>query len=252
MKRALAELARRCRAATTEFENVPAAALAFLAQHCSVSPDAAERGDRAGPDRREALSWPRAASRLRRTSVIEREADFDRDRCVALPGILKSARLGYDGKGQRGLTPLTEARDAWSEMGRVPCVLEKRLVTATRRFRLSLAAAASGMTRPFRWPRTSTAGESWQRRSFRRVSTPDRTTRAHAAVGDRPAMNYVGVLCIEFFVVGGRGCSSTRSHRVRTTAGHYTIDACVSSQFEQQARVMANLPLGETVQPCRR
>src|SRR5512135_2201728 len=125
-REALAELARRCRAATTEFENVPAAALAYLADHCSVSPDAASVAiaqDRIAEKRFVASCGIDVAPH----EVIEREEDFDALDPALLPGILKSARLGYDGKGQERVASVDEARAAWQRMGRVACVLERML-----------------------------------------------------------------------------------------------------------------------------
>ncbi len=121
---ALTELGRRCRAATTEFENVPAAALDFLAQHCSVSPDAASVAiaqDRIAEKRFIAASGIDVAPHL----VIEREDDLQTIDAQLFPAILKSARMGYDGKGQLPVDTSSAARAAWTDMGCVPCVLEK-------------------------------------------------------------------------------------------------------------------------------
>ena len=121
---ALMELGRRCRAATTEFENVPAAALKFLAQHCSVSPDAASVAiaqDRIAEKRFIAACGIDVAPHV----VIEREDDLQTIDAQLFPAILKSARMGYDGKGQLPVDTLRAARAAWTDMGCVPCVLER-------------------------------------------------------------------------------------------------------------------------------
>jgi 5-(carboxyamino)imidazole ribonucleotide synthase len=241
---ALAELARRCRAVTTEFENVPAAALDFLARHCAVSPEAASVAiaqDRVAEKRFLAASGIAVAPH----AVIQRIEDFERLDTSLLPGILKSARLGYDGKGQSRVATVEEARAAWQAMGRVTCVLERRLALDLE-LSVIVARTREGATATF------TAAENEHRGGILAASViparigagvAERAQSAAIAVAD--AMNYVGVLCVEFFVVGDDLLANEIAPRPHNS-GHYTIDACVSSQFDQQARVLAGQPLGDT------
>jgi len=246
-EKGLAELARRCRAATTEFENVPAAALSYLAAHCSVSPDASSVAiaqDRIAEKRFIASCGIAVAPH----AVIEREEDFDRLDAGLLPGILKSARLGYDGKGQERVATVQQARAAWDAMGRVPCVLEQRLPL---RLEVSVVVCRGrdGATTTF------PVAENEHRGGILAVSivpariedAVGRRARA-AAVTIAQKMNYVGVLCVEFFVLDGDQLVVNEIAPRPHNSGHYTIDACVTSQFEQQARVMADLPLGDSTQ----
>jgi 5-(carboxyamino)imidazole ribonucleotide synthase len=244
---ALAELARRCRAATTEFENVPAAALAFLAQHCSVSPNAdsvAIAQDRIAEKR----FLDSCGIAVAPHAVIESESDFDRFDKRLTPGILKSARLGYDGKGQVRVATLDAARVAWREMRSVPCVLEQ-LVPLKQELSVIVCRARDGSTATF------PVAENEHRGGILAVSiVPARVEHAtaqrarSAAVTIAEQMRYVGVLCVEFFVLDdGRLLANEIAPRPHNS-GHYTIDACVTSQFEQQARIMADLPLGDTTQ----
>jgi 5-(carboxyamino)imidazole ribonucleotide synthase len=243
----LAELARRCRAATTEFENVPAAALAFLAKHCSVSPDAesvAIAQDRIAEKR----FLDSCGIAVAPYAVIESEADFDRLDAQLTPGILKSARLGYDGKGQARVATPDAARMAWREMQRVPCVLEQ-LLPLKQELSVVVCRARDGSTVSF------PVAENEHRGGILAVSivparvedvTAQRARSAAVTVAER--MRYVGVLCVEFFVLDdGRLLANEIAPRPHNS-GHYTIDACVTSQFEQQARIMAGLPLGDTTQ----
>lgn len=243
----LAELARRCRAATTEFENVPAAALAFLAQHCSVSPDAesvAIAQDRIAEKR----FLDSCGIAVAPYAVIESETDFDRLDARLTPGILKSARLGYDGKGQARVATPDAARMAWREMQRVPCVLEQ-MVPLKQELSVVVCRARDGSTATF------PVAENEHRGGILAVSivparvadvTAQRARSAAVTVAER--MRYVGVLCVEFFVLDdGRLLANEIAPRPHNS-GHYTIDACVTSQFEQQARIMAGLPLGDTTQ----
>jgi 5-(carboxyamino)imidazole ribonucleotide synthase len=242
---ALTELARRCRAATTEFENVPAQALGFLARHCVVSPQAASVAiaqDRVSEKRFLATSGIEVAPH----AVITRAEDFDRLEPRLLPGILKSARLGYDGKGQASVATLSEARAAWQAMGEVPCVLEQRLALQLE-VSVVVARTHSGAVSTF------PVAENEHRGGILAVSVvPARIDDAlarcarDAAVAVAAAMNYVGVLCVEFFVLAdGRLLANEIAPRPHNS-GHYTIDACVSSQFDQQARVLAGQPLGDS------
>ncbi len=240
---ALAELARRCAATTTEFENVPAAALAFLAQHSRVSPAAdsvAVAQDRIAEKRFLASAGVDVAPH----AAIENDADFDKLDAALLPGILKSARLGYDGKGQVRVSTVSEARAAWDALKRVPCVLEQRLPLDVE---ISVVVARTRDGRMAVFP----AAENAHRDGILAVSVvparidaalAQRAQQAARAIAER--LQYVGVLCVEFFVVGDRLLANEIAPRPHNS-GHYTIDACVTSQFEQQARVLAAQPLGD-------
>ena len=244
---ALTELGRRCRAATTEFENVPAAALEFLARHCRVSPDAASV----------AIAQDRIAEKRFITAcgidvaphaVIEREDDLRAVNPQLFPALLKSARMGYDGKGQVPVDTVDAVRAAWRAMGSVPCVLEKKVPL---RVEVSVVAcrAADGTAVTF------SIAENEHRGGILATSiAPARVDdgiarRARgAALTLAERMNYIGVLCVEFFVVQDDSLLVNEIAPRPHNSGHYTIDACVTSQYEQQARVMANLPLGDTSQ----
>jgi 5-(carboxyamino)imidazole ribonucleotide synthase len=242
---ALAELARRCRAATTEFENVPAAALAFLAQHCAVSPEAASVAiaqDRISEKRFLAASGIAVAPH----AVITEASDLDRLDARLLPGILKSARLGYDGKGQARVATLGEARAAWQAMGSVPCVLEQRLALKLE-VSIVVARTRSGATTTFPVCENEHRGGILAASIVpARIDAVLAQRAREAAIAVAAAMNYVGVLCVEFFVLDdGRLLANEIAPRPHNS-GHYTIDACVSSQFDEQARVLAGQPLGDT------
>ena len=242
-ERALAELAQRCMAATTEFENVPAAALTFLAQHRVVSPAAASVAiaqDRIAEKRFLASAGVEVAPH----AVIRSASDFDRIDAALLPGILKSARLGYDGKGQARVATVADARAAWDAMGAVPCVIEQRLALDME-ISVVVARTRDGAMAAF------PAAENVHRDGILAVSVVP--ARIDAALAQRAqqaartvaeALQYVGVLCVEFFVVGGRLLANEIAPRPHNS-GHYTIDASVTSQFEQQVRVLAGQPLGD-------
>ena len=246
---ALQELASRCAAATTEFENVPASALRFLARHCVVSPSAdsvAVAQDRVAE--KEFLTA--AGIEVAPYRAVHREQDFDDTLAPLLPGILKRSRLGYDGKGQARVTTLEEARAAFVRLGAQPCVLERLLPLELE---LSVVVARGFDGSVVSWP----VAENQHAHGILDVSVvPARISAAlaeqarAAAVTVASRLSYNGVLCVELFVLrDGRMLANEIAPRPHNS-GHYTIDACVTSQFEQQARVLCGLPLGATALHC--
>lgn len=243
-EKALDELARRCAAVTTEFENVPAEALRRLAQHCVVSP-AADSVAVAQDRIREKRFLAGVGLATAPFAVIEREADVDAVDATLLPGILKRARFGYDGKGQIRVATIDEVRAAFWSLGAEPCVLEQRLALDLE-VSCVVARGFDGEVRTF------PVAENAHSHGILDVSivpagvSPELAHRARdATVRVAEALDYRGVLCVEYFVVAGGLVANEIAPRPHNS-GHYTIDGCVTSQFEQQARVMCGLPLGDT------
>jgi 5-(carboxyamino)imidazole ribonucleotide synthase len=240
---ALEALAHTCLAATTEFENVPAQALERLARDIVVAPCASAVA--IAQDRLTEKAFVRGAGiEVAPHAAIRDEADLLTAPGALFPGILKAARLGYDGKGQVRVATRDEALAAWRALGGVACVLEQRLPLALE---VSVIVARGFDGRASAWP----VQENAHRGGILAVSTvPARIDVALAAratdatLAIAAALDYVGVLCVEFFVLGdGRLIVNELAPRPHNS-GHYTIDACVTSQFEQQVRVLAGLPLG--------
>jgi 5-(carboxyamino)imidazole ribonucleotide synthase len=246
---ALEELARLCAAVTTEFENVPARALEFLAAHCRVSPRAG--AVEIAQDRiREKRFVRDCGVGVGPYAEITGATDLARADPGLFPAILKVARLGYDGKGQARVTDRDAARAAWDAFGRVPCVLEKRLDLA-REISVIVARRTAGDLARF------PAAENEHVNGILDTSiVPARVARAltdaAAAAAETIAerLDYVGVLCVEFFLLASGGLVVNELAPRPHNSGHYTIDACVTSQFEQQVRVLAGLPLGSTALHC--
>ncbi len=240
---ALEELGRLCRAVTTEFENVPASALETLAARTVVSPAGASVA--IAQDRMVEKAFVRDCgipvapyAEIRSTEALRAV-----DRSL-FPGILKAARLGYDGKGQARVSGVDDALAAYERFGRVPCVLERQLPLALE---VSVVVARGFDGDAVAYP----VAENVHRDGILAVSTvparvsPQLASRATgAALEIARAMDYVGVLCVEFFVLDDGALVVNEMAPRPHNSGHYTIDACVTSQFEQQARVMAGLPLG--------
>jgi 5-(carboxyamino)imidazole ribonucleotide synthase len=241
---ALAELADLAAATTTEFENVPAAALDYLGRTRRVTPDAASVA--IAQDRiREKEFFTAHGFAVAPFVVLGEGIAIDP---TLFPGIVKSARLGYDGKGQIRVRTPDEVAAALAAMQSAPCVLERRIELAGE---LSVIVARNERNESTLWP----VAENRHRDGILDVSiVPARVAPALAAaacataLAIAEALDYRGVLCIEMFVtVDGRLLVNEMAPRPHNS-GHYSIDACVTSQFEQQVRVLAGLPLGDTRQ----
>lgn len=249
-REALRKMASQCAAATTEFENVPAESLAFLEKHGIVSP-AADAVAVAQDRIREKTFLADNGLDVAPFAIVAGEADLHEARLAPLlPGILKIARLGYDGKGQVRVCTPQEVRTAFAGLGGKPCVLEKFLALERE---VSVVVARAFDDSVVTYP----VSENRHADGILDVSiVPARVSPqlAHAAraaamkVAQR--LDYRGVLCVEFFVLrDGRLVVNEIAPRPHNS-GHYTIDACVTSQFEQQARALCSLPLGDTAMHC--
>jgi 5-(carboxyamino)imidazole ribonucleotide synthase len=245
----LAELARICRAVTTEFENVPADSLRALASRCRVSPAAdavAVVQDRITEKAFIASQGIPVAPYL----PVRRADDLRGAPDALFPGILKAARLGYDGKGQARVQTREQALAAFQEFGGVACVLEA-LLPLDHEISVVIARGFDGSTVIF------PVARNVHRDGILAVSTVELAAlsgpqeqlerrAADAALRIAAGLDYHGVLCVEFFVLRDGELLVNEIAPRPHNSGHYSIDACVTSQFEQQARVMAGLPLGGT------
>ncbi len=244
---ALKQLADLCQAVTTEFENVPAAALEQLAARVIVSPAAAcvtVAQNRIA----EKAFFEQAGIACAPYVVIESATDLAKVTASFLPGILKSARMGYDGKGQIRVASHLEAVYGWNTLKQAPCVLEKRLDLAQE---LSVLVARSFDGTMAVFPVAQNVHHNGiLAKSIHpaqvSAALAQQATQAAKAVAD--TLNYVGLLCIEFFVLADGSLVANEMAPRPHNSGHYTIDACWASQFEQQVRVMAGLALASTQQ----
>ena len=241
----LQALADTADAITTEFENVPAEALRRLAERRPVAPS----GDAV------AVCQDRAAEKAHFVdcgvpvaphAVIADEATLAAVSDDLLPGILKTARLGYDGKGQIRVADRAALAAGWAELGRVTCVLEKRLPLA---FEVSVIVARGRDGRVVAFP----LQQNLHRDGILAVTTvpaPAGTPALEAeAIGCAARiaadLGYVGVLCIEFFILEDGSLVANEMAPRPHNSGHHTIDSCDLSQFDLQVRAMAGLPLAK-------
>jgi len=244
---ALAALRESCSAATTEFENVPAAALEFLARERRVAPGAASVA--IAQDRiSEKTFLAGGGFAVAPFAVLRTRADAASAEEILLPGIVKSARFGYDGKGQVRVRTRDDVVAAFDAMLQSPAIFE-RMIELEREVSVIVARDDNGNLAS--WP----VAENHHRDGILDMSiVPARIAPRVAAEAARIAtsiattLDYRGVLCVELFVAPGDVLLVNEIAPRPHNSGHYTIDACVTSQFEQQARVLAALPMGDTAQ----
>ena len=247
----LAQLIQRCAAVTTEFENVPAGALVTLGGARPTAPSAdavAIAQDRI----KEKAHLARSGVPVAPYAVIEAAADLAAVPDALLPGILKTARLGYDGKGQVRVNNRAELAAAWDGLNSVPSVLEHMLPLAAE-CSVIVARGSDGTCVHFH-PQLNLhrAGILAVTQAYEEnmpLALADQAVTATKAIANE--LNYVGVLCVEFFVLkegsperAALGALVVNEMAPRPhNSGHYTLDACDQSQFDLQVRTLAGLPL---------
>ena len=240
---ALAELAAGCAAVTTEFENVPAESLACLAEQLPVHPSAAAVS--VCQDRLAEKTFLKTHGLPHGPfAEIKTLEDLRAAPPHLFPGILKVARLGYDGKGQAVVADRAAAEAAWIELGGVRCILEAKL-PLDYEISVVLARSLDGTVKPF------PSAENRHRNGILDVSvvpawSSSCVTDKAREVAEKLAgcLGYVGTLGVEFFVTRGQLVVNEIAPRPHNS-GHYTIDACATNQFQQQVRALCGLPLGD-------
>jgi 5-(carboxyamino)imidazole ribonucleotide synthase len=244
---ALAELAGCAQAITTEFENVPAQALAELARTRLVAP-AAEAVAIAQDRLLEKAHFARCAAQSGVAPApymaIETEADLAAAPAALLPGILKTARLGYDGKGQARVNDCAGLAAAWQSMGRAPCVLEQLLPLALE-CSVIVARGRDGQVVSLPVQRNLHQGGILAMTEVYEENVPfsqaQQAQEATMVIANE--LRYVGVLCVEFFVLKDGALVVNEMAPRPHNSGHYSVDACDLSQFDLQVRTLAGLPL---------
>ena len=240
---ALAEMAQACDAVTTEFENVPAQALRALAAHRPVAPSA----DAVATCQHRALEkahFTACGVPCVPCARLESASDLEGIGEEFFPAILKTSTLGYDGKGQVRVACRADLAAAWASLREVPCLLEKRVALAAE---LSVVVARDAAGRVVHLP----VQQNLHRDGILAVTVvpaPDvpadvATQSVQRATAVAESLGYVGVLCVEFFLLEDGTLLANEMAPRPHNSGHYSLDACDLSQFDLQVRAMAGLPL---------
>ena len=247
---ACSRFAQECNAATLEFENVPVEVINRLEKHkLQTTPSRYALG--IAQDRIVEKTFIADAG-VATTPFYPVHCAADIDKAfehLSSPLVLKTARLGYDGKGQRMVDSMAQANSAFDEMKRVPCVAESRLQLASE-ISVVLARSQQGICTFF--PVAENVHRNGILHLSRVPASVDESLQAQARDYARriaDALKYQGVLAVEFFVKDTEQCGELFVNEIAPrphNTGHYTVDACLSSQFDQQVRMMCNLPASDT------
>jgi 5-(carboxyamino)imidazole ribonucleotide synthase len=240
----LAQLAAQSEVVTFDWENIAGKALEPLEQMTLVRPPRAAL--QAAQDRlHEKALFSQLKIPVAAHCAIDSKEDLARAAGrIGLPGVLKTRRLGYDGKGQFTIRSEADIEAAWAAMGETGLIYEK-FQDFSREVSIIGARSASG--RMVFYPLTANVHQGGiLRYSVAPYASKllERTARAYIQ-RILKALNYVGILAVEFFVVNGRLVANEMAPRVHNS-GHWTIEGCVTSQFENHLRAICDLPLGST------
>ncbi len=246
-QQALDYLTEHCAVVSTEFENVPATALDYLAQSVSVYPSASAL--RIAQNRK--LEKEFVISQGLNTAAfmaVENDDDIGLAKSFLFPAILKTATLGYDGKGQVVCEEWQELAAAFESVGRQPCVLEKK-VELEKEVSVILCRSQNGDVDCFAVAENTHVNgilDSSVVPAEISVGRQDEVKQAAQKIAD--GLDYCGVLAVEFFITTDGGVLVNEMAPRPHNSGHYTIDACYTSQFEQQVRMICGLPAGNSNQ----
>ena len=242
---ALNQIAKSCDAITTEFENVPASTLEALAKTKPVRPDA--KAISIAQDRIQEKNFLKDNGFYTAPfAVINSLEDLKNNiNKIGVPAILKVSRFGYDGKGQFGINTESDVEKAWQALEGEACVLEQRMPLDIE---VSVVLARSTEGEVVTYPVSENIHES----GILDISVvPARIDKdlgikiINMAKEIATALDYIGIMAVEFFISDGKILVNEIAPRPHNS-GHYTLDACITDQFEQQVRAVCGLPLGNT------
>ncbi len=242
----LQALGQGCQVVTTEFENVPAAALETLASQVRVWPPPAAVAIAQDRNREKAFLRLHGLHTTLHAAVCSEEDVPAAWQQVGGPALLKTSRLGYDGKGQAEVSSVAAAQAAFRSFDGVECVLERKLELEAE-LSVVLARNEHGSIARFPVGQNHHVNGILDTTVVPAAMAPDILDEAESvAARVAEALEYVGVLGVELFVAnGGRIYVNEIAPRPHNS-GHFTQDACLTCQFEQQVRAICGLPLGGT------
>jgi 5-(carboxyamino)imidazole ribonucleotide synthase len=244
-REALDYMAKHCAAVSTEFENIPADTLEYLANSVPVHPSASAL--RIAQNRySEKTFFQSLGLGVADFLSIESEADVAQAKDFSFPAILKTNTLGYDGKGQVVCQSYDELVEAFSQIGSIACVLEKRIDLA-KEVSVVLCRSQAGEVDCF------PLAENQHSNGILDISTAPANLSQEmtaevidAATKIANGLHYCGVLAVEFFISSDNEIIINEMAPRPHNSGHYTLDACFTSQFEQQVRMMCSLSAGDS------
>jgi 5-(carboxyamino)imidazole ribonucleotide synthase len=240
----LAALAARSDVLTFDWENISGRALAPLEKLTRVRPPRAALEVSQDRMAEKALFSELRIPVAAHAAIDDKQQLIRAIRKLGLPGVLKTRRLGYDGKGQFVLRDVGQIDEAWAAIGGSGLIYEKFQKFSRE---LSIVGARSAAGHTVFYPLSANShGSGILLYGIAPFADPGLERRARIYLKRvMNALAYVGVLTIEFFVVKGRLIANEMAPRVHNS-GHWTIEGCVTSQFENHLRAICDLPLGST------
>ena len=246
-REALDDLAQHCAAVSTEFENIPADTLDYLAKSLPVHPSASAL--RIAQNRvLEKRFFDRQGLNTTPYLAINSDADLVLAENFEYPAILKTATLGYDGKGQFVCNSFDELGTAYNQISSQACVLEKKIDLAME-ISVVLCRSETGDVDYF------PVAQNEHRNGILDISAAPAELSQETGIAVRQAarsiadgLDYCGVLAVEFFISTDQQVLVNEMAPRPHNSGHFTIDACETSQFEQQLRMMCGIPAGSSRQ----
>ncbi|WP_442512144.1 5-(carboxyamino)imidazole ribonucleotide synthase [Novipirellula sp. SH528] len=249
---AVEAFATQCDVITLEFENIPAATIAKCQEYAPTYPSSdvlATAQDRL----REKTTLQNAGLPVAPfVKVVDAESLAEAAKVVGLPLILKTARSGYDGKGQHRITTLADASDVdWTLCDEW---VAEQLIAFDREVSVMVARTADGRTSTFPIFENDHVNHILDVTMIpATLSDTVRQQASEIAITAAEALDVVGLLCVEMFVISSEGGEQVLINEVAPrphNSGHLTIEACHTSQFEQHVRAVCGLPLGNTEMVC--
>lgn len=243
-EQALAEMAELCAAVTTEFENIPAQTLAFLENKTTVRPSSKALAQTQNRNVEKNFIASLGIATAPYVPILRREDIADVEKTISFPAILKVATFGYDGKGQVPCDNLDDVYKAFESLGEKECVLEQK-IRLEREISVVLARSESGSMTNF-----PVAENAHVNGILHSTTVPANVSAEQAQTAIRMAdeiargLGYIGTMAVEFFVSTDGDIIANEIAPRPHNSGHYTLDACHTSQFEQQVRMLCGLPAG--------
>ncbi len=245
-QKALDHIAKSCSGVTTEFENVPAEVLGFFEEKLVVSPK--QSAVRISQDRiLEKEFLKKNGFKTSRFLSIKNDKEITNvDTESFFPGFLKVSRFGYDGKGQSLVDDIYSLGKSFERFGKTPCVLE-RAIDLDKEISVILVRDFKG--RVAFYPIIENRHRNGiLDMSVVPASIPESVSEEAINISNQLAskLNYVGVMCVEFFLSQKDGLLVNEIAPRPHNSGHFSLDACEVCQFEQQVRALCQIPLGST------
>ncbi|EEF80058.1 5-(carboxyamino)imidazole ribonucleotide synthase [Methylophaga thiooxydans] len=242
---ALSEMAQLCAAITTEFENIPAQTLAFLESKTTVHPSSKALAATQNRNVEKQFIASQGIATAPFLPIQRREDIAEAETAIQFPAILKVATFGYDGKGQVPCNNLDDVYQAFDALDKKECVLEQRINLA-REVSVVLARSETGSITNFPVAENVHVNGILHTTTVPSGISSDLSQKAiQMANKIAKGLGYVGTMAVEFFVSEEGAIIANEIAPRPHNSGHYTLDACHTSQFEQQVRMLCGLPSGD-------